>query len=231
MKMMKTRETDARSRQQPKTAFRIGAAALWLAIIIVCIINRDKITVEGILDRTPANTALAILVFLAMYALKSVTVVIFCGILYAVGGILFPPYIAIPVNLLGAVIMITIPFFIGRKLGGNEVAGLLEKYPKLQQMHEFRRENDLFFSFLVRIISVFPSDAVSLYMGASDADYKKYLPGSLLGMLPGIIAITVMGMSVNDVGSPAFLISAAAEILIAVSSAVGFALYQKKKRQ
>ena len=48
-------------------------------------------------------------------------------------------------------------------------------------------------------------------------------------MLPGAIAITILGTSITDIRSPLFKIAVAAEILITIISVTVFAFYIKKK--
>ena len=97
------------------------------------------------------------------------------------------------------------------------------------KIHSLRAKNDFLFSFLVRMVRL-PSDVASLYMGAVHVEYKKYLLGSLLGMLPHTITYPIMGMSIQDIRSPQFIISLCAEIAyILVTSAV-YTLYRKKNK-
>ncbi|MDD4125151.1 MAG: hypothetical protein PHW77_05455 [Eubacteriales bacterium] len=60
--------------------------------------------------------------------------------------------------------------------------------------------------------------------------YPKYLLGAVLGMTPQMIAFTVIGTSITDIRSPAFIISVCAEALIVLCSAAAFALYKRKHK-
>lgn len=88
---------------------------------------------------------LAVLVIWGLFALKSLSIVIYCGILYAASGLLFPLYISIPVSIVGTAIMTTVPFLLGRRYGIEKATALMEKYPKLKSIHEIRSENDFLF--------------------------------------------------------------------------------------
>ena len=66
-------------------------------------------TPEAIAASVSGNPWLAAAVLLAMFALKSVSVFFYAGILYAASGILFPLPIAVLVNLCGTAIMTTLP--------------------------------------------------------------------------------------------------------------------------
>lgn len=200
---------------------------LWAGIILICVIHFRGLSPEDILRYTPENLWLSALVMLLLFALKSVSIVIYSGILYAACGLIFPLPIAFLVNLCGTVIMLSLPYGIGKKAGNSAVNDIREKYPKVQEVQSLRAQNDLFFAFLVRICRL-PSDISSLYMGAVNVDYKKYLLGSLLGMLPHMITYPIMGMSVSDIHSPEFLISLCAEILYVILTTVLYGLYHRK---
>ncbi|MGN1025353.1 MAG: TVP38/TMEM64 family protein [Faecousia sp.] len=208
---------------------KIVQILIWIGIIAFCFIHRKELSAEGIARFTPKNPWLAAVVMLALFALKSLSVVIYSGLLYAANGILFPLPVAIILNLTGTVIMVSLPYLIGRKEGTSAVDAIRAKYPKAEAIHDLRAKNDFLFSFLVRMVRL-PSDVASLYMGAVHVEYKKYLLGSLLGLLPHTITYPMMGMNIRDIRSPQFLISLCAEIAyILVTSAV-YTLYRKKKK-
>lgn len=202
---------------------------IWVGIITVCFLHRKELSAEGIARYTPKDPWLAAMVMLALFALKSLSIVIYCGLLYAANGILFPLPAAIVLNLCGTVIMVTLPYMIGRNQGSAAVDTIREKYPKAEVIHKLRSQNDLGFSFLIRIARL-PCDIASLYMGAVGVAYGKYLVGSMLGLLPHTITYPIMGMSIRDIRSPKFLISLCAEIAyILVTSAV-YTVYRKKNK-
>lgn len=205
--------------------------AFWLLIILLCLINRDKITVESIVNFTPKNTAAAIGIMLLMFSLKSILIVIYGGLLYAASGIMFSLPVAVLVNTMGTVLMVSIPFFIGKKAGNSAINMLVEKNPKLEILREAPNKNELFVSFFFRIIGILPADLVSMYLGASGISYEKYIAGTLMGLFPAIISFSIMGMSANDISSPYFIISAAFEIGLMVFSIVMYFAWRRKGRK
>ena len=212
-----------------RTARNVVLGLIWVGIIVICFLHRKELSAEEIARYTPGNPWLAGIVMLALFALKSLSIVIYSGVLYAANGILFPLPVAILLNLIGTVIMVTLPYQIGRRTGASAVDDIRAKYPKTEAIHSLRAKNDFLFSFLVRMVRL-PSDVASLYMGAVHIEYKKYLLGSLLGMLPHTITYPIMGMSIQDIRSPQFIISLCAEIAyILVTSAV-YTLYRKKNK-
>lgn len=205
----------------------VFASCIWLVIIGVCIMQRDKITVDSILHFTPENPFLAVIVLLLLFALKSISIILYSGVLYIAAGVLFPLPIAIIVNLCGTAVMVTIPYFIGKKAGTPLVNQILQKHPKAALLKKIRTGNDFIFCFLSRIINVLPCDLVSMYMGAIQIKYGSYLLGCLLGMLPPMITFPVMGMSITDIHSPQFIVALCIELSFMIVSATVCTIYWK----
>lgn len=205
--------------------------AFWLIFIIFCLLNRDKITISSILSFTPKNLYLAAFVMLLLFAIKSVSVVIYGGLLYAASGIMFSLPVAILVNTTGTVLMVSIPFFIGKNAGKETMNKLVAKNPKLEVLREIPSKNELFISIFVRLIGMLPGDLVGMYLGASGIRYSKYISGSMIGLFPAIISFSVMGMSADDISSPAFIISTAFEIGLMILSIAIYFIWRKKQKQ
>ena len=203
----------------------------WAAVILLCFLYRDRITVENIVNFTPENPVLAVGIMLLLFAFKSVTFVIYGSILYAVNGILFPLPFAILLNMAGSAIMATLPFLIGRRNGSGLLVKLTEKYPKLSVLRKLPSENGFFLSMVIRLMGCLPGDVVSMYFGASGIRYREYLTGTLIGLTPSIVIFTVMGMSADDLTSPAFIISVCCEILTALTSVIWFFCWNRKRRK
>ena len=208
-----------------------AGVAFWLCLIVLCIVQRDKITVDNIVNFTPKNPFLAFCIVMLLFALKSVCVVIYGGILYAACGILFSLPTAIAINIAGSVIMTTIPFLIGKKLGAKRLAALTKKHSKLELLHSVQHKNELLLSFFVRIVGFLPSDLVSMYLGASGLHYIWYISGTIMGLLPAIVNFSVMGKNIHDVSSPAFRISVVLEIFLMLLSVILYYIWKRKKRQ
>lgn len=212
------------------TLFRIwkyGAILLWGGLILFCFINRNALSVSDILAYSPANPLLAALVLLLLFALKSLTVFLYCGLLYAAAGILFPLPVALIVNILGTSLMVSLPYFLGRQMGADAANQVIAKYPKAEQLRAFRQKNDGFFALIARLIAILPCDVVSFFMGAIGVNYKKYLAGSLLGLTPLVLTFSVMGMSITNPRSPAFIIAVCVQGGCMVASLLLYRFYKK----
>ena len=194
------------------------AIVFWLILVGICWSYRNELTIEGILNFTPENPFITVLIMLGLFLLKSVTFVIYGNILYAASGILFSLPAAVLLNVIGSAIMASIPFYMGRKAGAGLLTSLTEKHPKLSVLREIPQKNEVLSSVMIRLLGILPGDLVSMYFGASGVRYGRYLLGTLTGLFPSIVIFSVMGMSVNDITSPAFWLSAAAEIVLVLVS-------------
>lgn len=203
---------------------------VWLVILAACFLNRDRFSVDGVLRYSPRNPLLAAAFMLFLFALKSLSVFIFSGILFAASGLLFPLPAAIALNVLGAAVMVSLPYWLGRRLGRDAVDRVLEKYPKAEALRRMRAGREFSLSFITRAVNILPSDILSLYMGATGINYPKYLAGSLLGMLLSIVTFPIMGMNITEPTSPWFWASIVIQVLVSAAFIGGYWVYSRKKR-
>lgn len=202
----------------------------WAVLIIFCFIYRDRISIESIIDFTPKNTILAVVVMLLLFALKGVAIFIYGSILYIVSGMIFPLPLAIAVNTVGTVIMTGIPYYIGKKGGKRMVEDIVKRHPKLTVITDYQKKNELFLCFFIRIVGMLPADIVAMYLGASGIGTKNYFLGTVTGLFSAILCFSVMGTAVDDPMSPQFLISLAAEIILALISIIIYIVINKRKK-
>lgn len=200
---------------------------LWGGLLIFLWINRAKISVESIVDYVPGNTVAAIAVLLMLFALKSMLIVVYGGVLYAASGLLFPLPTAILVNIAGTVLMTGIPFFIGKRVGAKLLNQIVQKNERLRRLQAFEKKNEFFISLAVRMIGHLPNDLVGMYLGASNFRTDFYFLGAVLGMLPSILTFSVMGMSAHDASSPIFWIAAGIQLIIIFLSLAIYLLWKR----
>lgn len=207
----------------------LAMGLVWIAIIVVCLVKKDEFTLDSILNYTPNQPVLAALVLLALFAVKSLSIFLYSGFLYVASGILFSLPVAIALNIAGTAVMVSIPYWLSKKLGSRAVQYILNRYPKASVLHELRSGSDFFFVLIVRLLGVLSADVVSAYMGAVGIKYKDYLPACLLGFLTTCILFPIMGMSISDIHSPQFLIAAGIELAVMLTSCIVFHFYRKKR--
>lgn len=194
--------------------------AICAAFIILPLASGKEITVQAILDYTPKEPLAAAFVILFLYALKSMSFVFPIVVLQIATGHLFQTPAALLINFLGRAVTLTIPYLAGRFSGADMVKKLTEKYPKLAEICSRQGRSPLFISFLFRTFVFLPGDAVSMYLGAIRIPFPYYLTGGMLGTTLGVVLSTILGSSITEPGSPAFILSALLMALVAVMSSV-----------
>lgn len=212
---------------------KIGRAIVvcfWVFLIGILLVHRDEITVERIVGFTPDSTLLAILVMLALFALKGSTVFMSGNVLYVACGVMFSLPLAVAVNMLGSVVMTTIPFWIGRKGGTEALEKLTQKYKKLNLLRDAPKENEFLFTLLLRILGLLPCEPVGMYLGACRLRYRPYIGGTLLGLLPAAFAFAVMGEYAATPDSPQFIAAAALVAATTVCTLIAGGVWKRKKK-
>ena len=188
-------------------------------------------TPQQLTQLAPGQTWAAVLWLLGLYLAKSLSVFFPIAVLQLAAGLLFPTGGALAVNLAGALLGSGLGYLLGRMAGRETVLALLERYPKGKPLLDLCRGQELFFVYMARIAGVFPMDLVSMLMGALEIRPGRYLLGTLLGMLPGILAITLIGGSLTQMDSPVFWWALGGQLTVTVLSLAAYRLWLKKQKK
>lgn len=213
------------------TVLRVLPFLVCAGLIAAYYFSGNDFTVEALLEYTPNSLVLTALMMMILYALKSLSIVFPIMVLCVAGGYLFDPIAAIILNLLGMGISLSVSYLFGWFSGKDFIDKLISTHPKLAAINRTQNENDFFVAFFLRIINSLPLDIVSMYLGASGMKYTRYIAASLAGAAPGVIAATVIGTSITDPTSPAFIFSVALTVALAVLSAAVYAIYKHRKNK
>lgn len=210
---------------------RAAALIIWIGAGAFLITHRTQLTPQTIQTISPENRFLLILFLLLLYAGKTLSLVFPLKVPQLAAGLLLPAHLAVLINLLGTGVSAAVGYGMGRLLGGDSVHRITEKNPRLAALLNEQNSDGFFFSFFLRSLVFLPLDAVSLYFGASEADFRSYLAGSLIGMLPNVLLSTLMGAALTDPKSPAFLLSMAGFLLLSAGSAFWYAMRRKRRTE
>ena len=180
---------------------KYGALAVWAILIILVVVNRNKITADLIANYTPSNLFLAALVMLLLFALKTMSIFFYSGILYTVSGLIFPLPVAVIVNALGLLVMIAEGYLNGRFLGSELVGTVSEKYPKIVPILKLEDKRPFLFTLLLRMMKIINFDMGSMYMGATKAAFVPYAAASFLTVIPELILFAVVGKGISDLSA------------------------------
>lgn len=200
-----------------------------MALAVIWFLRSGRhLTIEDVLNYTPAQPLLAALFMLLAFAAKSLTLFFPVMLLFAVSGRLFSLPIALLVNTLGIAITLSLPYFVGSASGADLTQRLMLKYPKLAQLRAMRQKNTFFFAFLVRAIGVLPCDVVSLYLGNTRMPYPQYIFGGVLGFMVDLLCATILGMKISDISSPWFWVTLGINLIFCTASFFIYRAYVRK---
>lgn len=204
-------------------------------VIVICLllmvgylIGNHAVSVETLLAFTPEDPLKAAVMILLLYALKSATIFFPLIVLEIAVGHLFSPWAAMAINFAGMLIILTVPYLIGKAAGIDAIQKLIKKYPRFGSFIGKQQDSAFFLCFFLRIISVLPGDVVTMYLGATQTSFWKNLLGGALGIFPGMILATFMGSSIREPDSPAFWISTVLTVALAALSALLYHAYRAK---
>ena len=213
-----------------KRTLGIGVrASLVVAILLVIIFKYNElvnIDVRALVEKT--NTLFeAGAAVVGVYGLKAIVFVIPASVLYMAVGMAFDFAPGLLVNAIGIFFELNITYFIGKFLGGEAVEKKLSASKKGQKIIELRDKKTPYL-YLARLLPVFPIDFVSLFFGASNMGYVRYILISFFGVMPRILLITLLGDKIYDLIPVKFMMTVVVFALL-IASVVILIKYIKKK--
>lgn len=176
-----------------KSYKRILLVVIWLLIVVYVFLNKEQFTAERIMELNPQNRLLSVLFILGIYVLKCVSIVIHNGVVYTATGMLFPYAYGIILGILGTAVMMSVPYFIGSRYSAEEQSAILEKYPKLKKLNDYKTDNEFKAVLLIRLWGLGPVDIISAYMGMKKIKYLDYLLASVIAYIPGVFVYVSLG--------------------------------------
>ncbi len=164
------------------------------------------------------DKGVVILAILLLYLAKSV-IPIPTSAVCVIAGMVFQTPLAVIINVVGYIGLITIKYFWGKRLGSGFIYKALCKYENIERIltSDAAAKDGLLAAF--RVIPVCPINTISQIYGAMDYDYYKYIFLSVLGFLPRIISYSMVGRHVYNPFSLAFMLP-----LVIIFMISGFAI-------
>jgi len=115
-------------------------------------------------------------------------------VLFAAAVVAFGPWLGCTYAMIGTVVAAWIHFYLGR-FGG---ARLVERYGgnTINRLSRFIGRNDFLASLIVRSVPTAPAVVVNMAFGASQAKFWRYTAGVIVGSIPKILIVALLGQSV-----------------------------------
>jgi phosphatidylserine/phosphatidylglycerophosphate/cardiolipin synthase-like enzyme/uncharacterized membrane protein YdjX (TVP38/TMEM64 family) len=112
-------------------------------------------------------------------------------VLIAVTGMMFEPLTAITLALGGSLLSAVATFQLGCLIGGRPLRGFLG--PKVSRLNRILANRGILSVMAMRMLPVAPFTLVNFAAGAIRVRLADFLLGTVLGMFPGILILTLMG--------------------------------------
>ena len=146
------------------------------------------------------------LIVLLLYAIKSMIPIPPIPVLCLITAVL-PMTVSFTVNFAGILLLVSIKYWWGRRLGGGQVQRLLKLQPTIRAFLEKDSKSKPWLLFVFRLVPSLPVNPVSQIYGAMGFDYADYALISLLGFLPRLVSYIIFGHYVfNPQESLSFII-------------------------
>jgi len=138
-------------------------------------------------------------------------------VLVACTGLLFGPWLGFLYASLGTMVFAATSFWLGGVLGRDTLLRLGGE--RLRTASEALSRRGVRVVFIVSLLPIAPFALTNMLAGASHIRFRDYMLGSLMGLLPGVAAVTVMSGQIGTVvesGSRYEIIILATVVLILV---------------
>ena len=171
---------------------------LLTAVGILVVQSIRFVTVDNIVNYPFASIYVAIAAMLVLYCLKSLVVVIPISVLYISTGILFPTVPALIIAFIGVTFSLSIGYLYGKKLGEEKVQEVIGRHKKVEAFLTEHRCRLKYMCFISRL-SPLPFDLFSMFSGAVNIPFGKYLFFSLLGISVKMVPLVLAGSTIVSV--------------------------------
>jgi phospholipase D1/2 len=142
-------------------------------------------------------------------------------VLIAVTAAALGPWLGFGSAAVGVLASASLVFMIGRMVGIKPVQRMLG--PRLRRLQKTIVGNGIIAVVLTRMVPVAPFSLVNMAAGASGVRFSDFIIGTVIGMAPGLIAMSVFGAQIADIlHQPSW--SSVALLLLAILAWLAFSI-------
>ncbi|WP_339389629.1 VTT domain-containing protein [Nitrosovibrio sp. Nv4] len=193
----------------------LGLAAMWQWSPLREWVNVDNLVgFAAEFEQAPSAPLLTLGVFLisGIIAFPLTVLIVVCVLV-------FGPWQGFLYSMLGALLSAVSTYGLGHLLGRNTVRRFAGK--KLHELNKRLARRGLMTIIVVRIIPFAPFSVINMIAGASKIRFRDFVIGSAIGMLPGIVGISLftdrLAATIQEPDLPAFAILVAVVGVIIVA--------------
>lgn len=146
------------------------------------------------------------LAILLLFAVKSVIPIYPTSTVCFLTGAVLPMYFAIPVNVIGFAVLLTVRYFWGSRFGAGNAWKIISKTDTLRRLIQQDGKGNPALLVALRLIPGIPVNSISGIYGSFDFGYVRFVLFSLVGFMPRLISYTFVGRNIFDPLSAGFLV-------------------------
>jgi uncharacterized membrane protein YdjX (TVP38/TMEM64 family) len=151
-------------------------------------------------------------------------------VLIIVCGLVFGPWQGFLYSLIGALLSAMLTFWLGRLLGRDTVRRFAGR--RLGELNRRLARHGVMTIIIVRIVPLAPFTVINMAAGASRIRFRDFLLGSAVGLLPGIIGMSVFTDRLAAViEKPHLAAFAALAVVVAILIVSGWAIWRWEDRR
>lgn len=169
----------------------------------------------ALLDAGFRESAVAPLAVLVVYLVASLLVLPVTVLIIATAAV-FGPWLGIGYSLAGSVTSALLMFAIGRVAGRGTVENFTGRY--FRQVADGLRNRGLLTMIAIRLLPIAPFTIVNMVVGASGIRARDFALGTVVGMTPGIVGLSLFQMqlerSVREPGIASFAMLALVSLVM-----------------
>lgn len=143
------------------------------------------------------NFALAILLYIAGYAVFGLFLLPGSPLFVVAGGLVFGTLIGAPLSLFASTLAATLAFVIARRIVGGRAATVA--HPRFQKLRDGFGRHALGYMMFLRLTPGVPFAAVNVLPALIGVPLSTFVAGTLVGLLPSRLALSTAGAGLGDV--------------------------------
>ena len=112
-------------------------------------------------------------------------------------GSLYGVWVGTLISIIGNTAGAILAFILARYLFQDYTKKLIVKYPRIEKYNEKLRTHGLSTILFMRLVPLFPFNAINFLLGITSVPLRTYTIGSLIGMIPGTFLFVYLGGSLR----------------------------------
>lgn len=168
------------------------------------------------------------LCFVIVYGLKPIIFIVPASLLSILAGNIFGPYMGLFLSMIGCFFSGSLAFVLSKLLGRSFVEKILKG--RALNLDQNIERHGFKIMLLMRLSFVFPYDPLSYAAGLSKMKYSDFILGTMLGILPEMLAYSFMGENIERPLSAKFVFPIVFIIAVALLGSYTYKIYKGKQR-